>query len=74
MQADAAVATRFLLGGATALPIGIALSAVGASSLGSFLTVIALAAIIAGLHTYGRAGPDRGASPAPGSQAPSEPS
>jgi hypothetical protein len=73
MQADAAVASRFLLGGATALPIGIALSAIGASSLGSIVTILALAALIAGLHTYGRAGPDRGNNHPPETPAPSEP-
>jgi hypothetical protein len=60
MQADATVATRFLLGGATLLPIGIAFSATGAPSLGSLVTLVGLAGMIAGLHTYGRAGPDRG--------------
>ena len=60
MQADATVATRFLLGGATLLPIGIAFCATGAPSLGSLVTLVGLAGLIAGLHTYGRAGPDRG--------------
>ena len=60
MKADAAVALRFLLGGATLLPIGIALSATGAASLGSVVSLVGLAGLIAGLHTYGRAGPDRG--------------
>jgi hypothetical protein len=59
MQADATVASRFLLGGATLLPIGIALSAIG-QSIGAIITVVGLAGLIAGLHTYGRAGPDRG--------------
>jgi hypothetical protein len=61
MRADAAVAKRFLLAGATLLPIGIALSAVGQGQLGAIGTVVALALLIAGLHTYGRAGPDPGA-------------
>jgi hypothetical protein len=60
MQADAAVARRFLLGGATLLPVGIALSAVGDPSLGSIVSILGLAALIAGLQTYGRAGPDTG--------------
>jgi hypothetical protein len=60
MQADATVSSRFLLAGATLLPIGIALSAIGAANLGSIVTVLGLAGLVAGLHTYGRAGPDRG--------------
>jgi hypothetical protein len=60
MQPDAAAASRFLLGGATLLPLGIALSAIGAPNIGSIVTVVGLAGLIAGLHTYGRAGPDRG--------------
>jgi hypothetical protein len=58
MQADANVARGFLLGGTTFLPIGIALSAVGSSSIGSVVTIVALAILVAGLHTYGRAGPE----------------
>jgi hypothetical protein len=61
MHADAAVARRFLLVGATLLSIGIALSAVDEASLGSVITILWLAVLIAGLHTYGRAGPDPGA-------------
>jgi hypothetical protein len=61
MQADATVARRFLLGGVTLLPIGIALSAIGEASFGSIITLLGLAVLIAGLHTYGRAGPDPGA-------------
>ena len=60
MQPDATAASRFLLVGATLLPIGIGLSAIGAPSMGSVVTVLGLAGLIAGLHTYGRAGPDRG--------------
>jgi hypothetical protein len=60
MQADAGVARKFLLTGATVLPIGIALAAIGHSTAGSTLTVIGLAVLIAGLHTFGRAGPDPG--------------
>jgi hypothetical protein len=59
MQTDAAVASRFLTGGATVLPIGIAFCAMGAP-IGSVVTLVGLALLIAGLHTYGRAGPDRG--------------
>ncbi|HEX9296354.1 MAG TPA: hypothetical protein VF881_10975 [Polyangiaceae bacterium] len=61
MRPDAIVARRFLVAGATMLPIGIALSAVGQSDIGSLVTIGGLAAIIAGLHTFGRAGPDKGA-------------
>jgi hypothetical protein len=60
MKADATVARRFLLGGATMLPIGIAFAATGQSLLGSIVTVAGLAVLIAGLHTFGRAGPDPG--------------
>jgi hypothetical protein len=60
MQADAKVARRFLLSGASLLPVGIALSAVGEASLGSIVSILGLAGLIAGLHTYGRAGPDTG--------------
>jgi len=60
MQADAAVARKFLLAGATVLPVGIALAAIGQSTTGSMLSVIGLAVLIAGLHTFGRAGPDPG--------------
>jgi hypothetical protein len=60
MQADAAVASRFLLGGATLLPVGIAFSAVGLENIGALASILGLAGLVAGLHTYGRAGPDRG--------------
>jgi len=60
MQADANVARRFLLAGATLLPVGLGLSAIGQASLGSIATLVGLAVLIAGLHTYGRAGPDPG--------------
>lgn len=60
MRADAAVARKFLLVGATVLPAGIALAAIGQSVAGSMVTIIGLAVLIAGLHTFGRAGPDPG--------------
>jgi hypothetical protein len=60
MQADAAVSRKFLAGGATVLPIGIALAAVGQTLMGSISTLLGLALLIAGLHTFGRAGPDPG--------------
>ena len=60
MRPDATVARKFLVAGATVLPVGIALSAVGQASPGSVITLIGLALLIAGLHTFGRAGPDPG--------------
>jgi hypothetical protein len=60
MRPDAAVARRFLLAGVTLVPLGIALCAVGQSDLGSWVTLGGLAALISGLHTFGRAGPDKG--------------
>jgi hypothetical protein len=60
MQADAAVARKFLLVGATVLPGGIALAATGQGVAGSMVTIVGLAVLIAGLHTFGRAGPDPG--------------
>jgi hypothetical protein len=60
MKADSAVARRFLLAGATLLPLGIALSAVGAKVPGAIVTLVAAAVLVAGVHTFGRAGPDLG--------------
>jgi hypothetical protein len=59
--ANFAFARRLLLGGATLLPAGIAVAAVFAPDLGSVMTLTALAILIAGLHLFGRAGPDPGA-------------
>jgi hypothetical protein len=61
MQADSEVARKFLRYGATALPVGVAAAAIGHATIGSTVTLAALAALIAGLHTFGRAGPDPGA-------------
>jgi hypothetical protein len=61
MRPDAATAKRFLLVGATILPIGLGLSAIGQGQVGSIVTILGLAVLIAGLHTFGRAGPDPGA-------------
>jgi hypothetical protein len=58
---DSEAARRFLTYGATALPVGIALAAIGQATIGSMVTLAALAALIAGVHTFGRAGPDPGA-------------
>ena len=60
MKADAAIARRFLWIGTTLLAAGIALAAVGVRAMGSILTLVAAALLIAGLHTFGRAGPDHG--------------
>jgi hypothetical protein len=60
MKADANVSLRFLLGGATLLVLGIALSATGEAMFGSLCTVVGVALLISGLHTFGRAGPDTG--------------
>jgi hypothetical protein len=60
MQADSAIARRFLLIGGTVLPIGIALGAIGAHVAGSVVAIVGAALLIAGLHTFGRAGPDPG--------------
>jgi hypothetical protein len=60
MKPDANVALRFLLVGATLLPVGIALSATGEAMLGSLLTIVGVALLVSGLHTFGRAGPDNG--------------
>ena len=60
MKPDANVALRFLLVGATLLPAGIALSATGEAMLGSLLSIVGVALLVSGLHTFGRAGPDTG--------------
>jgi hypothetical protein len=60
MKPDANVALRFLLVGATLLPVGIALSATGQAMMGSLLTIVGVALLVSGLHTFGRAGPDSG--------------
>lgn len=57
---DANVALRFLLGGATLLVLGIALSATGEAMFGSLITIVGVALLVSGLHTFGRAGPDQG--------------
>jgi hypothetical protein len=49
-----------LLGGATLLVLGIALSATGEGMFGPLCSLIGVALLVAGLHTYGRAGPDLG--------------
>jgi hypothetical protein len=58
--ADSNSARRLMLWGATIVPAGIAAAAIFAPHLGSVLTLLALAILIAGLHLFGRAGPDSG--------------
>ncbi len=65
MKADADVSLRFLLGGATLLVLGIAVSATGEAMIGSLATIVGVALLVSGLHTFGRAGPDAGSSPPP---------
>jgi hypothetical protein len=52
---------RLIFWGASLLPAGIAIAAVFSPPVGSILTLTALAALIAGAHLFGRAGPDLGA-------------
>jgi hypothetical protein len=75
MKPDANVARRFLLVGATILPLGLAISATGGAMVGSLLAIVGVALLISGLHTFGRAGPDTGSTPGPSSVSPpAEPS
>jgi len=73
MKPDANVALRFLLGGATLLVLGIALSATGEVMIGSFACIIGVALLVSGLHTFGRAGPDMGNAPPDASSPSSSP-
>jgi hypothetical protein len=63
MKADADTSLRFLLTGATLLPLGIAISAIGEATFGSLASIVGVALLISGLHTFGRAGPDVGGTP-----------
>ena len=60
MKSDANTSLRFLLVGATLLVLGIALSATIEEMFGSLLTIVGVALLLSGLHTFGRAGPDTG--------------
>ena len=60
MKPDANTSLRFLLVGATLLVLGIALSATVEEMFGSLLTIVGVALLLSGLHTFGRAGPDTG--------------
>ena len=75
MKADAQISLRFLLGGATILVLGIALSATGEVMVGSLCCIVGVALLVSGLHTFGRAGPDTGTdvTPAPAPPSPSPP-
>lgn len=52
------VPRKFLLVGSIAAALGIALAGVGRQTLGSLASIIGMALLIGGLHTYGRAGPE----------------
>jgi hypothetical protein len=73
MKPDANVSLRFLLGGATLLVLGIALSATGEGTIGSVSTIVGVALLVSGLHTFGRAGPDAGSSAPPPAVPPAPP-
>lgn len=51
-------ARRWLAAGAFGMLAGIGLSAVGQGPAGGWMTVAAAAAMVIGLHTFGRLGPD----------------
>ncbi|AUX45400.1 hypothetical protein SOCE26_068910 [Sorangium cellulosum] len=53
------LARRALGGGGLLLVAGLALVGVGPSDAGMALTVIALAALLYGIHSFGRLGPER---------------
>ncbi len=59
-KADPEVARKFLLAGTSVLPIGIALAAAGRQGLAPIVTLAGLSLLVAGLHTFGRSGPDPG--------------
>ncbi|XXX73402.1 hypothetical protein WMF30_37755 [Sorangium sp. So ce134] len=52
-------ARRALGGGGTLLLAGLALVGVGPSDAGMALTLIALAVLVYGIHSFGRLGPER---------------
>lgn len=57
---DATVPRRFIVAGAAASIAGIGLAAIGQAGVGSIASVVGMALLIGGLHTFGRAGPERG--------------
>ncbi len=60
MSSATLVPRRFIAAGTSTAIAGIGLSATGASGAGSLVTVVGLAILIAGIHTFGRKGPDEG--------------
>lgn len=56
---DASGPRRFIVAGAAASIVGIGLSAIGQAGAGSIASVVGMALLIGGLHTFGRAGPER---------------
>ena len=59
-KANPELARKFLLIGALMAPIGIALAATGRPDVASIIALPGIAFLIAGLHTFGRAGADPG--------------
>lgn len=53
------VPRQFLLAGAVLAALGIALAGAGRSTLGGLVSVAGMSLLISGLHTFGRAGPER---------------
>jgi hypothetical protein len=54
-------ARRAIGGGAILLIAGLTMVGTGPSQIGTGMTLIALVALIYGIHTFGRLGPDEGA-------------
>lgn len=52
------VPRRFLALGTILATVGIALAGVGRQTLGSLTSILGMALLIGGLHTFGRAGPE----------------
>lgn len=52
------VPRKFLLAGAILSALGIALASVGRPTLGGLTSMAGMSLLIAGLHTFGRAGPE----------------
>lgn len=53
------VPRQFLLTGAVLAVVGIALASAGRPTLGGLISVAGMSLLIAGLHPFGRAGPER---------------
>jgi len=52
------VPRKFLLAGALLAALGIALASAGRPTLGGLTSMAGMSLLIAGLHTFGRAGPE----------------